>query len=163
MSAPWFDVLGDWQIDDGTVVQSARHRDSDFPRVLLEDLQFTDLKLTVKCRMESGDTDRACGIVFHAADSDNYYITRANALEENIRLYRVVGGSRMQFASVNRSVDSDRWYTYEVEAIGNHIVVSWDGEPIIDTTDDTFTSGVIGLWTKADSITRFDDLTVVGR
>ena len=163
MAAPWFDVLGDWQIDDGSVVQAARHPNRDFPRVFLEGLQFTDLKMTVKCRMEFGATDRACGLVFRGADSDNYYITRANALEDNVRLYRVVGGSRHELASVYRIIESDRWYTYEVETIGNRIIVSWGDDRIIDTTDDTFTTGVIGLWTKADSITRFDDVTVVAR
>ncbi|MBA3499469.1 MAG: DUF1080 domain-containing protein [Myxococcota bacterium] len=163
MAAPWFDVLGDWQVEDGAAVQSARHENAAYPRALVEDLQFTDLKMSVKCRMESGDTDRACGIMFRAVDSDNYYITRANTLEDNIRLYRVVGGGRAQFASVERPVDSDRWYTLEIEATENRIVVSWDGEPIIDTTDDTFANGAIGLWTKADSITRFDDVTAIAR
>jgi hypothetical protein len=163
MPSPWFEVLGDWQIDNGTARQLGSFADPDFPRVILEDLQFTDLELSVKCRTELGSTDRACGLIFRAVDSDNYYIVRANALEDNIRLYHVVNGSRQSFASVSMSVSNNEWHTLEVEAIGMRIVISWDGAQIIDTTDDVFASGAIGLWTKADSRTSFDDLTATAR
>lgn len=163
MPAPWFNVLGDWRIEEGTVLQGGEFGDPDYPRVLFEGLQFTDQKVSVKCRMEDGETDRACGIMFRAADSENYYITRANTLEDNIRLYRVVDGDRQQFASADRTVNSNIWHTLEVEAIGDRITVSWNGETVIDKTDNTFTTGVIGLWTKADSITRFDELSATAR
>lgn len=163
LPSPWFNVLGDWRVEDGAVVQAAELGGPDFPRVLFEGLQFTDLKMTVRCRMESGNTDKACGLVFRAVDSDNYFITRANVLEDNIRLYRLVDGDRQQFASAERSIKGNEWHTLEVEAIGSRLTVSWNGEKVIDETDDTFATGVVGLWTKADSITRFDDLSVVAR
>jgi hypothetical protein len=163
MAAPWFNVLGDWRVEDGAVVQAGEYGNPDFPRVLFEGLQFTDLKMSVRCRMETGDTDKACGLVFRAVDSENYFITRSNVLEDNIRLYRVVNGDRQQFASASRPVSSNAWHTLEVEATGSHITVSWNSEKIIDETDATFASGVIGMWTKADSITRFDDLSVTAR
>ncbi len=163
LPAPWFSVLGDWRVDHGTLLQGGRFGDPDFPRVVYEGLQFTDLHIAVKCRMESGDTDRACGLVFRAVDSDNYYISRANTLEDNIRLYRVVDGNRQQLASASRTVNSDTWHTLEADATGGHLTVSWNGEQIIEQTDTTFTSGVIGVWTKADSITRFDELAATAR
>ena len=163
MRPPWFNVLGDWRIEDGTAAQVDEHADPDYPRVLFEGLQFTDLRLGVKCRMESGETDKACGVVFRAVDSENYFITRANVLEDNIRLYRVVDGARQQFASADRSISGNTWHTLEVEATSDRITVSWNGEQVIDERDATFATGVIGLWTKADSITRFDDLTLLAR
>ena len=163
LPSPWFNVLGDWRVEDDAVVQGGTFGGPDFPRVVFEGLQFTDLKMTVRCRMESGDTDQACGLLFRAVDSENYFITRANVLEENVRLYRVVDGARQQFASADRSVAGNEWHTLEVEATGPRLTVSWNGETVIDETDETFAGGVVGLWTKADSITRFDDLTVVAR
>jgi hypothetical protein len=163
LAAPWFEVLGDWHVVDGAVVQAGEFAGPAYPRVLLEGLQFSDLKMSVRCRMELGNVDRACGILFRAVDSENYYVTRANVLEDNIRLYRVVDGDRQQFASAERTVNGNEWQTLAVEATGNRVTVSWNGEKVIDATDDTFITGVVGLWTKADSITRFDDLTVVAR
>ncbi len=163
LPSPWFNVLGDWRVEDGAVVQGGEFGGPDFPRVLVEGLQFTDLKMMVRCRMESGQTDQACGLVFRAVDSDNYFITRANVLEDNVRLYRVVDGDRQQFASAEVGVKGNEWHTLAVEAIGNRLSVSWNGAKVIDKMDDTFASGVVGLWTKADSITRFDDLVVIAR
>jgi hypothetical protein len=163
MTAPWFSVLGDWQVQEGGVFQGMTLGAPEFPRTLVEGLQFTDLKLSVRCQMILGNIDRACGLMFRAVDSENYYVTRANALEGNIRLYRVVDGDRQRFASADRTVSSSTWYTLEVEVIGNRITVSWNGELVIDETDDTFDKGAIGLWTKADSITAFDDLSATAR
>ena len=163
LPGPWSNVLGDWRIEGGSVIQGGEFGDPDYPRVVFEGLQFTDHKVTVKCRLESGETDRACGLMFRAGDSENYYVTRANTLEDNIRLYRVINGDRVQFASADRTVNSNIWHTLEVEAIGSRIGVYWNGEKVIDETDTTFTTGVIGLWTKADSITRFDDLSATAR
>src|SRR6185503_14015617 len=63
---PFFDVLGDWRVEDGALLQAGAFADPDFPRMIVEDLQFTDLHLSVRCRAESGSTDRVCGLVFHA-------------------------------------------------------------------------------------------------
>jgi len=156
-------VLGDWQLEDGTIVQRARTASGDFPRILIEDLQFTDLELSVRCRAEDGTIDRACGILFRAADSDNYYITRANVLEDNVRLYHVIDGVRQQLASADAAVENFRWHTLGVTAIGSTLSVTWDSVELISFTDATFTRGAIGIWTKADSVTRFDDLVAVAR
>jgi hypothetical protein len=124
----------------------------------MKDLSFTDLSVKVRCKPESGSTDQACGLIFRARDSDNYYIARANALENNVRLYRVVGRDRQQFGSADTQVKAGEWHTLEATARGAALTIRWDGAEVITQTDSTFASGKIGLWTKADSITSFDDL-----
>jgi hypothetical protein len=159
-------VLGQWNVQaeqsapskPNVLRQTGSFGDPDFPRILVEDLTFTDLTVRVRCRPESGNTDQACGLVFRLKDSDDYYVTRANALEGNVRLYRVVGGDRQQFASASLAVTSGEWHTLEASARGASLVVKWDGAEVITTTDTSFERGKIGLWTKADSVTAFDDL-----
>lgn len=166
LPADLINVLGDWKVDSDASAPSApnvmrqkgRFGDPDFPRVVIRDLKFTDLTVRVRCRPESGGTDQACGLMFRLRDSDNYYVTRANALEGNVRLYRVVAGDRQQFASANAAVASGQWHTLEATARGQTLTVSWDGAAVINATDATFDKGKIGLWTKADSVTAFDDL-----
>ena len=85
---------------------------------------------------------------------------RANALEDNFRLYRMVNGRRLQFAGANVKVPSGTWHTLRVVAKGDHITCYFNGKALIDANDKTYTTGKIGLWTKADSVIAFDDLQV---
>jgi len=102
--------------------------------------------------------------VFRLKDANNYYIVRANALEDNYRLYHVVAGNRRQFAGANFKVTSGEWHELRVECVKNKIICYYDGVRKIEATDDTFKdAGKIGLWTKADSVTYFDDLKVVAK
>jgi hypothetical protein len=122
--------------------------------------KLRDLRLSVQCKPVSGKVDQACGLIFRVADADNYYVTRANALENNVRLYHVVKGKRVQFAGWNGKVASGVWHELAVVAQGDHFQVSFDGTKVIDSHDKTFSeAGKFGLWTKADSVTYFDDLT----
>jgi Domain of Unknown Function (DUF1080) len=135
-----------------------------FPLAIADEGSFKDLELRVKFKAISGQVDRAAGLVFRLKDANNYYIVRANALENNYRLYHVVNGRRVQFAGANFKVASGEWHELRVECVGNHIVCYYDGEKKIDATDGTFKdAGKIGLWTKADSVTYFDDLRVVAK
>src|SRR5260370_12843677 len=119
-----------------------------------------DLRVSVKCKPVSGRVDQGCGLVFRLKDADNYYVVRANALENNVRLYHVVKGDRRQFAGWNGKVSSGAWHSLRVDAQGDHFEVYWDGKKVIDAHDGTFTdAGKVGLWTKADSGTYFADLT----
>ena len=120
-----------------------------------------NLRLSVRCKSVSGQVDRAAGLVFRYEDENNYYVTRANALEGNVRLYRVVHGRRQQFAGWDGSVKAGVWHTYQVEARGDHFEIFWDGQRVISANDKTFPkAGRVGVWTKADSVTYFDDLNV---
>jgi hypothetical protein len=164
-------VLGNWRVETVDAAPSAPNvlrqtgafKDPDFPRVIVKGLTFTDVTVRVRCRPEGGAIDRACGLMFRVKDSDNYYITRANALEGNVRLYRVVNGDRQQFGSANLDVTAGQWHTLEATAQGPKLTVTWDGRSVIDVSDTTFTNGKIGLWTKADSVTAFDDLEALVR
>jgi len=162
----FFNVLGDWKAmaDDlapsasSVLKQSGTFNDDDFPRVVVLDLMFRNVDLSVRCRPESGEVDQACGLMFHLQDSDNYFITRANALEENMRFYKVVDGDRQLIESADIDVSAGNWHTLSVTARANVIQISWNEKEVISITDDTFSEGNIGLWLKADSITSYDDL-----
>lgn len=132
-----------------------------YPIAVAEALVLRDLRLSVKCKPLSGRVDQACGLVFRYRDENTYYVTRANALEGNVRLYSVKDGRRQEFATWSGDVLHDRWGELRVEARGDHLVVFWNGTRVIDAHDSTFPdAGRVGLWTKADSVTAFDDLTV---
>lgn len=121
--------------------------------------EMKDLRLSVKCKPIAGKGDQGCGIIWRLKDSDNYYITRANALEDNVHLYRVVKGKRVRFDGWNGKVASGIWHDLAVEMLGDHIQVFYDGKKVIDAHDSTFAdAGKFGVWTKADSIIQFDDL-----
>jgi hypothetical protein len=94
-------------------------------------------------------------------DADNYYVTRANALEDNVNLYKVVAGSRRQIAGRNIKVAGGVWHVLSLQVIGDLLRVSFDGQQIIETHDTTFAgAGKVGLWTKADSVMYFADLEI---
>ena len=135
--------------------------DNRFPVAVADAPVLRDLRIEVRCKQVSGKTDQACGLVFRYQDENNYYVTRANALEDNVRLYRVVKGRRRQFAGWDGKVASQTWHALAVEARGDHLQVFFDGKLVIYSKDDTFKdAGKVGLWTKADSVTEFDGLSV---
>jgi hypothetical protein len=133
-----------------------------FPLAVADRPEIKDLRLTVKCKPTEGKVDQACGLVFRYKDENNYYVTRANALENNVRLYHVRDGRRIQFAGWNGKVAKNTWHQLAVEAKGDQMRVFFDGNRVMEATDGTFAgAGKVGLWTKADSVTLFDDLSVV--
>jgi hypothetical protein len=152
------EVLGDWRVEQGELHQRGEYGGPDFPRVILRHLTYADATVRVRCFLESGETDQACGLMFRVVDSENYLLTRANALEDNVRLYRIVDGNRQQFASASLEVTSRAWHELEVTMDGAELRVAWNGTEVLSASDATFTNGKVGLWTKADAITRFDDL-----
>jgi len=135
-----------------------------FPLLIADEGSFRDLDISVKFKAVGGSVDRAGGLVFRLKDANNYYIVRANALEDNYRLYHVVNGRRVQFAGANFKVSSGTWHELRVEAAGNKFICYYDGAKKIEATDDTFKdAGKVGLWTKADSVTYFDDLKITAK
>src|SRR5712692_3171950 len=132
-----------------------------FPLAIAEDTNYKDLALSVKFKTISGKVDQGAGLVLRLKDKDNYYIVRANALEDNFRLYHVVKGRRVQFAGANFKVTSNSWHEIKVEARGNEFKCFYEGKLRITAKDETLKdAGKIGLWTKADSVIHFDDLVV---
>jgi len=147
------------------VAQTSKDKtDYRFPLLISDEGSFKDLELSVKFKAVAGEVDRAAGLVFRLKDANNYYIVRANALEDNYRLYHVIKGSRRQFAGANFKVTSGEWHELRVECVGNKIICYYDGAKKIEATDDTFKdAGKVGLWTKADSVTYFDDLKAIAK
>ncbi len=135
--------------------------DDRFPVAVADSPIVKDLRLEVRCRPVSGKVDQACGLVFRFVDPDHYYVARANALEDNVNLYHVVKGRRRQIEGWRGKVTSNAWHSLAVEARGDRLQVFWEGKPVVDAKDDTFhDAGKVGLWTKADSVTYFDGLSV---
>jgi hypothetical protein len=160
-------VLGDWRVEAESTAPSSpnvlRQRGTfpvpEFPRAMVKHFTFTDFTLSVKCRPESGVTDQACGAVFRAQDGCNYYVARANAAEGNTRIYISVNGVRTQLGPTALTpMVIGTWYTLGVTANGPDLSVRMDGVEVITASDSTFVKGKIGVWTKADSVTAFDDL-----
>lgn len=135
--------------------------DTRFPVLIANDGEHTDVDVSVKGYAVSGKVDQGIGLVFRFRDPKSYYICRANALEDNFRLYKMVNGRRLQFAGENVKVTTHQWHTLRAVAKGDHIVCYYDGKALIDAHDKTYTKGKVGLWTKADSVIAFDDLTVM--
>jgi Domain of Unknown Function (DUF1080) len=136
--------------------------DARYPILISDKGEYGDVDVSVKAKSLSGKIDQGMGLVFRFSDPKSYYIVRANALENNFRLYRMVNGKRLQFASASTKVTPNQWHTLRVVAKGDHIVCYFDGKALIDAHDKTYTKGKVGLWTKADSIIAFDDLAVSG-
>ena len=123
----------------------------------------TDLKdgfIEVKFKPISGKEDQAGGVIWRCKDKDNYYISRANALENNVTIYHTVNGKRSEKKRINTKVASNQWHTLRVDFRDHYFVVTFDGSKAFTWKDDTFKdAGKVGLWTKADSTTLFDDFT----
>jgi hypothetical protein len=164
-SDAWEFVEGAWSTRsvDGGRVLAQTGVDRDYPLALRREPILADLDVRVRFRPLSGREDASGGIVFRARDGRDYYLVRANALEGNFRLYRVAGGHRNQIASTRIDAPSlGAWHELQVVAVGDHIQASLDGEVLLDHHDAAYASGRVGLWTKADSVTEFDDLEIRG-
>jgi Domain of Unknown Function (DUF1080) len=132
-----------------------------FPALSLGDAVYSDFATSVSFKPISGNTDRAAGIIFRTQDKDNYYIVRANALENNVIIFKYVRGNRLTISEGAGKVATGQWQELGVEVSGNRIRGLVNGAAVVEATDDTFkTAGKIGLWTKADSVTCFDNVQV---
>ena len=131
-----------------------------FPWCVKKDVAIADGFVEVKFKPVAGKEDQAGGVVWRAKDADNYYIVRANALEDNVTIYHTIKSKRVSFKSVNTKVAPATWHTMRVDFVGNKFTVTFDGKKVIEATDDSFTdAGKVGVWTKADSVTLFDDFS----
>jgi FtsP/CotA-like multicopper oxidase with cupredoxin domain len=135
-----------------------------FPWCVKKDVSIKDGYAEVKFKPLAGSEDQAGGVVWRWKDGDNYYVARANALENNVTIFHTVKGTRRQFKSVNMKVTSNQWHTLRVEFEGERFKVLFDGKAALEASDDTFKEpGAIGVWTKADSVTAFDDFSFGGK
>jgi len=138
-----------------------------YPLLLRDDTDIMDGYIEMQFKAISGSQDRAAGLVWRAADANNYYVARANALEDNVVLYKTVAGVRSSLDIVGRrggygvkvSVPANRWLGLRVEFKGSRFKVLYNGTQLFEVEDSTFgKGGKVGLWTKADSVTLFDEI-----
>jgi hypothetical protein len=138
-----------------------------YPLLLRDDTNIKDGFIEIKFKAIAGSEDRAAGLIWRARDANNYYVVRANALEDNVVLYKTVNGVRSPLDIVGRrggygidvSVPADKWLALRVEFKGSRFRVLYIGKQLFEVEDSTFgDAGKVGLWTKADSVTLFDEI-----
>jgi hypothetical protein len=156
-------VVEDPSVTGGRVLAqtSSDQTDYRFPLAIYDRANAKDVEVSVRFKPVAGRIDRAGGIAVRLADADNYYVVRANALEDNVNFYRVVQGSRRQIHGVTAKVTSDQWHTLSIKTEGDKFTICFDGVTLFTASDGTFGgAGKVALWTKADSVTRFDSLAI---
>lgn len=141
------------------LAQTAESPSAMFNLCVLQDGNFKDVELQVAFKSIKGQKDQGGGFVWRYQDPNNYYVARFNTLEDNYRLYHVVNGKRTQFGGKeDTKIPTGEWHTLKVTQIGDSIKCYLDDKLLIDAKDSTFTmAGKVGLWTKADAQTYFDD------
>ena len=163
------DRQGEWKlVDDATADRGkalaqvdADPTDYRFPLAIYMPTVQSDIEATIHFRPISGKVDQAAVVAVRLVNRNNYYVARANALENNVRFYRVIAGRREQIATANVPVDSGKWHTLGLRAEGPRFTVSLDGKALHTSIDTTFPApGKIALWTKADSLIHFDWLDI---
>jgi PDZ domain-containing protein/3-keto-disaccharide hydrolase len=156
---------GKWTVEndgENSVLKqsSADRTNSRYPVAVLDGKQFGDFTLSARFRPISGEVDQAGGVVFRYVDANRYLICRANALEGNFRLYTVIDGKRQQLKTQDVKVLAKEWHTIRVECRGKEVKCTFDGGTPLVAEIEGFAPGKVGFWTKADSVTLFDDLEV---
>ena len=170
---PRWEVVADSTSPAGARVLAQLSKDATsgrFPLAIHPGAALANGAVSVRFKPLSGNVDRAAGLVWRYRDENNYYVVRANALENNVVIYKVENGRRTPLAPVGKpgeygvakAVPAARWSTLRVAFMGPRFVVSFDDESLFEVEDSTFTdAGRVGLWTKADSVTYFDELELL--
>jgi hypothetical protein len=161
-------AVGEWSVvrtaDGQVLAQSAKNANSVFNIALVDGTNAKDVDISVKLKAIAGEYDQGGGVVWRAKDAKNYYIARYNHKEDNFRVYKVVNGVRSQPFQNANAVHHDSWTVVRVTMSGDHIQCYLDGKKLLDVTDSTFpNAGKIGVWSKSDARSQFDDLTLVAK
>jgi peptidyl-prolyl cis-trans isomerase A (cyclophilin A) len=135
-----------------------------FNLLMCDEVTAKDVSVFVRIHADAGKEDQGGGVIWRARDENNYYIARWNPLEDNFRVYYVKDGKRMQLGTADVTADPKQWHRIRIDHTGTKIEASLDGKTVISVDDATFKdAGHIGLWTKADASSWFDDLAVVDK
>ena len=156
-------VVADASAAGGRTIEQTSTDTTDyrFPLAIYQKVAAGNLDVTVRFKSIAGKVDQAGGIAVRLSDPDNYYVVRANALEDNVRFYRVVKGRREELEGANTKVAANEWHQLGLRAEGERFTITFDGKQLFTATDRTFVgAGKIALWTKADSVTRFDRIEI---
>jgi hypothetical protein len=161
--------LGQWSVTadptslGGRAIEHASTERTDyrFPLAIYKPMSGSNVDLAVRFKAVAGKVDQAGGIAVRLRDADNYYVVRANALEDNVRFYRVLKGRREQLEGANLKVTANEWHQLGLRAEGERFTITFDGKQLFTATDRTFAgAGKVALWTKSDSVTRFDGVEI---
>lgn len=166
IAAGFTSEVGVWSVaDDGgnrVLAQTARSERRAFNIAMIDDTNYQDVDISVRVKAVAGEVDQGGGLIWRARDRENYYVARYNPLEDNYRLYKVEAGRRTQLDHADAPGDR-QWHTLRITMSGREIVGYLDGKRALVAEDSTFRdAGRIGLWSKADAQSLFDDLTVAG-
>jgi glycosyl hydrolase family 59 (putative galactocerebrosidase) len=132
-----------------------------FPLAIYQGASATNVDVVVRFKPVAGRVDQAGGIAVRLTGPGDYYVVRANALEDNVNFYRVVGGRRSQIKGFDTKVATGQWHTLGLRAEGERFTVTFDGKMLFNAEDKTFANaGKVALWTKADSVTHFDQISI---
>ncbi len=129
-----------------------------FPALSLGGAVFGDVILTTRFKPIGGREDQAAGLIFRVQDQDNYYILRANVLENNVNFYKYASGTRSSLKEASAPVKAGQWQELRADVMGNRFRGFVNGQQVVEATDSSYQAGQVGLWTKADSVTCFDDV-----
>ncbi len=158
---------GDWRVIETDKAVSSSHvlaqlqgkgAEHAYKLILIQGTESRDIDLSVKLLPVEGKADMGGGLIWRAGDDRNYYLVRANPLEQNVRLYHVTKGVRRMIKNVDQIIDVRQWHHLRVQMRGCQVQVFFDAQPIMSLCDETFQNGRVGLWTKSDAVTYFDDL-----
>src|SRR5262245_51855973 len=132
-----------------------------FPFCISQQALVRDIDATLRFKPVSGLRAQVGGLMFRAQSADDYYVVRANSLDNSVRLYRVEKGKRSQLGSKEAPLEAGKWHSLRVIAANDRFEVALDGKPLFDVTDRSLPqSGAMGVWSQADSVTRFGSLLV---
>jgi len=153
--------MADGQAKRALAQTSSAGPDAMFNLCVRSDARFDDVELSVRLKPVSGQNDQGGGLVWRYQDAKNYYVARWNPLENNFRLYHVIGGKRTQLATGDVTAAPDAWHTVRATCRGDHLQCYFDGKLLLDVHDGTIASpGAVGLWTKSDAVTEFDSFSL---
>jgi hypothetical protein len=162
-------AIGQWVVVDDATAASKRaieqsntdRTDYRFPLAIYQPTSAKNVEVALRFKPVAGKVDQAGGIAVRVTSPNDYYLVRANALEDNVRFYRIVKGRREQLATANIKVPSNQWHTLRLRAENDRFTAIFNGKALHSTHDRTFAdAGRIALWTKSDSVTRFDQIEI---
>jgi hypothetical protein len=161
-AAEWRVVADPTAAGQKAIAQTSKDTtDYRFPLAVYQPISAKDVDVVVRFKPVAGTVDQAGGIAVRLTTPDDYYVVRANALEDNVRFYRVVKGRRAEIKGSNTKVAGNQWHTLGLRAEGERFTVTFDGKALFTAEDKTFSNaGKVALWTKADSVTHFEGISI---
>ena len=157
---------GEWSVVRNNAIEALAQTGTDstdgrFPLAIYRPFSGRNLYVSIRFMAVAGNVDQAGGVIVRYKSAGDYYVARANALENNVRFYRVIGGKREMLAGVDASVSAREWHTLGIAARDDRFIILFDGRELFGATDGRLPGpGRIGLWTKADSVTWFESIKI---